>query len=103
MQENTSSIIKVDGSLSRRIAIERGVRQADPLAALLFILAIEPLLPEISRPHQVRSSGKRNVSAYADHIACLTKGSSAETLFDIIDAFCNATQLEINREKTVVV
>ena len=42
--KQTKAIIKTNGYLSQTIVLERGVRQECPVSALLFILAIEPLL-----------------------------------------------------------
>ena len=68
-----------------------------------LFFAIEPLLQEIEKTPQVRSSFQQKISAYADDVVCFTKASSTETLFDIIECFCSATQLEINKSKTAVI
>ena len=43
LREDITSQIKINGFLSEEIIIERGVRQGDPLSALLHIVAAEVL------------------------------------------------------------
>ncbi len=103
MPLKTISRIEVNGFISRKFSVERGARQGDPLSALLFIFAIERLLQEIEKTPQIKSSFQQKISAYADDVVCFTKASSTETLFDIIECFCSATHLEINKSKTAVI
>ena len=43
MSKDITSQIKINGFLSEEIIIERGVRQGDPLSALLYIVVAEVL------------------------------------------------------------
>lgn len=43
LYDNSSFCIKINGTLSRKVNIERGIKQGCPLAMYLYILYIEPL------------------------------------------------------------
>ena len=45
--EKTTAVVEVNHHMTKSVEIRRGVRQGCPLSALLFILAIEPLLLDI--------------------------------------------------------
>ncbi len=44
LYSETSSIIKINGCLTRPFAVTRGIRQGCPLSGLLYSISIEPLL-----------------------------------------------------------
>ena len=54
-------MIEVNGHLSAPIDINRGVRQGDPLSALLFIISIEPMIKNIQNCVQIKSLVGRKV------------------------------------------
>ena len=66
---------------SNKIEIIRGVRQADPLSALMFIASIEPILQQIEE----NKHAKPNPMAIKNDVLCYTKIDSLEALFDILD------------------
>ena len=100
MYFENSSYIEMNGYLSRPIKLERGVKQGCPLSALLFILAIEPLLNAIRTSKEILPWCSRKVAAYADDITCFTKLKSCDKLFELIEKFTAATQLTLNKSKT---
>lgn len=70
--------INVNGVLTEKIQIRRGVKQGCPISAALYVLAINPLLKRIKCDGKLSgtrtSSGERVViSAYADDITVIIK------------------------------
>ena len=100
--KQTKAIIEINGYLSQTIVLERGVRQGCPLSALLFILAIEPLLCSVDNSIHNKGFVKAKTVAYADDITCLVHKSSIEALFDTVKDLCDQTQLEINVKKSEI-
>ena len=98
----TQSVVEINYMYTGKIRIKRGVRQGCPLSALLFIIAIEPLLLKIKTDQYIETNFVTKISAYADDITCFVKGSSLEALFDTVDIFGEATQLKINVGKTEI-
>ena len=56
MYENTVAIINRKGIFSKSFKTETGVRQGCPMSALMFSLAIEPLIQTIEQSKQIKSS-----------------------------------------------
>ncbi|MEM6402862.1 MAG: reverse transcriptase family protein, partial [Cyanobacteria bacterium P01_D01_bin.116] len=98
----TFSMIEINGFLSKKFQLERGVRQGDPLSALLFIVAIEPLLKLINECRYIKQISTKKTSAYADDVITITKVQCLETVFDLVEFFCDATQLEVNKDKSEI-
>ena len=98
----TKAIIEINGYLSKTIVLQRGVRQGCPLSALLFILAVEPLLCCIDNSPHIKGFTSSKTVAYADDITCSIRISSIEGLFDTVKDFCDCTQLEINVKKSEI-
>ena len=100
--KQTKAIIEINGYLSQTIVLERGVTQGCPLSALLFILAIEPLLCSVDNSTHIKGFVHAKTVAYADDITCLVHKSSIEVLFDPVKDFCDRTELEINVKKSEI-
>ena len=100
--KQTKTIIDNNGYLSQTIVLERGVRQGWLLSALLFILAIEPLLCSVDNSTHIRGFVHAKTVAYANDITCLVNESSTEVLFDTVKDFCDRTQLKINVKKSKI-
>ena len=100
--KQTKAIIEINGYLSQTIVLERGVRQGCPLSALLFILAIEPLLCSVDNSTHIKGFVNAKTVAYADDITCLVHISSIEALFGTVKDFRDQTQLEINVKKSEI-
>ena len=100
--KQTKAIIEINGYLSQTIVLERGVGQGYPLSALLFILAIEPLLCSVDNSTHIKGFVNAKTVAYADDIACLVHKSSIEALVDTVKDFGDQTQLEINVNKSEI-
>ena len=107
---NIGSHVIVNGYLSSRIDIHRGVRQGCPLSPLLCVLSFEPLasairqnpiiqgVPTVDDP--LRDSIK--VSSYADDMTVfLTTETSFQALNDELTVYNSASGAHLNREKSV--
>ena len=103
------------GNISKRICIERGCRQGDPIASLLFILCIEILLIKIRTSTTVKpfklyyqlsptrlETINKYMEGFADDIT-LSIENSTESLTEVtkvIENFGNISGLRINKDKT---
>ena len=103
---NTKSQVLVNGHLTRPIRIERGVRQADPLSMLLFLIAVEPLAVAIQNNNKINGiqlAGTQNIKAcrYADDCTLtLTHATSVNEAFNEIQLFERACGLRLNKNKS---
>ena len=97
---NTTACVNVNGFLSKRIHLERGVRQGCPVSALLFITALEPLLDLLRRNDWANCQTHRRLIAYADDLSVFVHKNDLTKLHQLLDKFCAATQFKINRSKT---
>ena len=96
---NSKSSVAINGFNSREIKQKRGVRQGCPLSALLFILALEPLLNQIRESTYFSKLETRSV-AYADDLTVFTRADEVQHLHKILDDFCKGTQFRVNRSKS---
>ena len=95
----TKSVIGVNGYFTKEVCIHRGVRQGCPLSALLYIIALEPLLIKLSFDKRLSRTSSRCSVAYADDVTVLVKSKELKHLFAIIDWFCRGTQFKVNKDK----
>jgi exonuclease III len=106
LYSNGYTNIMVNGVMATPIAIERGVRQGDPMSCILYDLAIEPLAEAIrqSSLEGYRVKGlidKILVSLFADDtIVYVNERDNIHTLYEIINEFCCASTARFNIPKT---
>ena len=97
------------GNLSKPIAINRGCRQGDPIAAYLFILATEILKLLLDKDHNIKgiNIGKHNfkVTQFADDTTLFLDGSrcSLQAALNVLETFGSFSGLKMNSEKTKVI
>ena len=99
LYNRTTASINVNGFLSREIKSERGFRQGCPLSALIFIIALEPLLEKLRRHPWYQYAPERRVIAYADDVNVNVYKEDLASMFQELDKFCKGTQLKVNRGK----
>ena len=96
----------VNGFQTKKVPVNKGVRQGDPLSLYLFLLAVEPLAVTINQHSKIEGlwKGRRqNVKcpSCADDLTLTLIGSPLVCLaFEIIQRFSEATGLKSNMEKT---
>ena len=98
--------VLVNGFRTKKVPVNKGVRQGDPLSLYLFLLAVESLAITINQHSKIEGlwkGRKRNVKcpSYADDLTLTLVGSPSVCLaFEIIERFSEATGLKLNMEKT---
>jgi exonuclease III len=102
-----SSSVLVNGYLSPKFFLTRGVRQGCSLSPLLYILCLEPLLIKIRQDNQITGipvpgeQEQAKVIAFADDVAIITSNeSSVRKLLGLTECFENASGSKLNRLKT---
>ena len=94
--------VNVNGELTRKIVINTGVRQGDPISPMLYVLALEPLLRVLRKKTiGVELHGIRiHYNAYADDIATVSASvEDAENSVRIINEFVKVANAKINMDK----
>ena len=86
-------------------AVERGVRQGDPLSAYLFIIALEVLCVNIRNSNDIRGIKVDNeeikVSLLAHDLTVFLKDDLSLTNFlKLIEGYGTCSGLKVNHEKT---
>lgn len=107
--------LKVNGQLSPKIWIKRGVKQGDPLSPILFNLVVDQLLQRLElsglgmditagRPQEPDSVGKRLPGlAFADDLLLFgSNEDEVQQLARITVEFYNEVGLSINARKTTL-
>ena len=103
--KNIQSCVINNGFASDFFALERGVRQGDPLSPYLFVLAVEVLAIAVRQNTSIRGISidgqETKLLQYADDTtATLADFSSARAFFDLLDTFKLLSGLAINYSKT---
>ena len=93
--EATQGRVITNNRLSRGFLIRSGIRQGDPIAPLLFIITLEPLLVELElRGFQVQ--------AHCDDTAVVLPSSRITDLLDTLTLYERASGAKLNEGKTVI-
>ena len=110
LYENASTTVAINGELSDRFKVTRGVRQGDPLSCFLFTLAIEPLACMIRNSPEIRGfkipglAEKLAINLFADDtVLYLSKDDSLDEILRIIDLWCKVSGAKFNKEKTEII
>ena len=105
LYKNIQSCVINNGLTTDYFALERGVRQGDPLSPYLFVVVVETLALVIRQNTAIKgiSIGKEETKLlqYADDTtAVLSDRDSAHALFNLLDVFRKLSGLKINTSKT---
>ena len=102
MYRHTKACLVINGYLTDTIKLQRGVKQGNPLSALLFLIALEPLSKRIQR-HKRLLYVKNESIAFADDVTSLLEDRAVDTCFEIVQHFCEGTQFLLNKEKSKII
>ena len=102
---NASSVLNINGFLSKQIPLKRGVRQGCPLSALLYVLVIEVLAIQLRlNPNIVgfKIEGEKIVSAhYMDDATIIIKQNRCfKEVIKELENYEEASGSKINYKKT---
>ena len=107
--KNFSGCINHAGNISKFFSIERGCRQGDPIASLLFVIAVEILCIKLRSCRGIKAFKIEHLeillSLYADDCTIFMQydSTSLYNAISILDNFFALSGLEIHRGKSQVV
>jgi len=108
MYKDTGKAIMINGIITRKFRVERGVHQGDPMSCILYNLAIEPLAEALRKSKlkgiEITENVERLiVNLFADDtLVYLNKNDDMTILDQIIDTFCAASTAKFNIDKTEI-
>ncbi|CAI5475491.1 unnamed protein product [Closterium sp. Yama58-4] len=107
LYRGSGTTIAINGWVSTRVEMQRGVRQGCPLAPYLFMCALEPLCLEIGRKGLgVKPEGGTALTyiGYADDTTLILKGEDQlRSAAEILERFGDLSGIRTNKGKSVVV
>lgn len=101
--------VVINGHLSSRFRVTRGVRQGDPMSCILFDLAIEPLAASMQnstlRGYEIPGCEEKLVAnLFADDTTTfLSERDDMGTLQTLLDDWCIAAKAKFNISKTEMI
>ena len=110
LYNDIGSHVIINGFLTSRIELRRGVRQGCPLSPMLYVLCAEPLAAAIRSSPIIRgipSSGDPDrdtikVAGYANDLTCFTTSdSSFDALDNVLHTYQAASGALLNQSKSV--
>lgn len=109
LYKGAETAVMINGEISPKFKITRGVRQGDPLSCLLFDIAIEPLA-EMLRQSGLSGFKAKDmayrivVTMFADDTTVyLTEKDDFSTLSEILTRWCKASGAKFNTSKTEII
>ena len=108
MYKNTSKAIMINGIVTRKYEVKRGVHQGDPMSCVLYDIAIEPLAEALRKSSlkgiDVKGSTERLlVNLFADDTLVYLRKSDDMTMLErVIGIFCTASTAKFNMDKTEI-
>ena len=105
LYNNTKAQLMINGNITPSITPQRGVKQGDPLSALLFLMTIEPL-GNLLRQHEEHGIGINGTTVaiglfFADDSTLLSETPNGVlTLLDFVQFYCNGYGAKLNLSKS---
>jgi hypothetical protein len=108
MYQGASSMIKMKGTRTEKIAWKKGVKQGCPLSPLLFNLCLEPLIKAMKKGCEAGgvfirgAEGPINftIQAYADDIIFISKEPKGiDKMLKVLEQFVEWSKMEANTKK----
>jgi len=96
----------VNGFLTKKIYLERGVRQGDPLSLYQFLVAVEAFVSALQTSANIEGISipvRHTITclSYADDVTRTLMGhTSVQQTFSLLSYFEKASALKLNMEKT---
>src|SRR5258708_2997641 len=112
LYEFAETRVILNGHISKNFHVRRGVCQGDPLSCLLFNFAIEPLSKMIRMTNNVKGleittpteTHRAILFLFMDDAAVfLAEDNHPESLFEILDKWCQASGTSFNNDKTIII
>jgi len=103
---NAESAVINHGTTTKYFSLSRGCRQGDPIAPLLFVIALAPLIRKLKliNPGVALTGGMAQDAAFADDLSVAADSpASAARIMDTVAAFGHSTGLQINRDKSEMI
>jgi len=103
---NAESAVINHGTTTKYFSLSRGCRQGDPIAPLLFVIALAPLIRKLKliNPGVALTGGQAQDAEFADDLSVATNSpANAERIMDTVEAFGRSTGLQINRDKSEMI
>ena len=105
--KNISSCVLNNGFSTAPFAVERGVRQGDPLSAYLFIMVLEILCISIRGSKDIQGinvdTEEIKLELFADDLTgFLRNDHSLKKFMELVETFGECSGLRINHEKSEV-
>ena len=103
------AFLKINGFLSNKIDIERGIRQGCPLSCLIFIICTEFLALKVKNDMSIAGFEIQNdvnkkeikITQYADDVCIFLKSiEGVQPCIHLVETFANVSGLKLNVEKT---
>ena len=108
MYNNITSQVEINGRLTKKIQIERGVRQGCPYSMLLFVISTIPLIEMVKnaksiKGHTTKLNHNIKVQSYADDTTIIIQNPrELDEVEEIFRKHAMASEAEINEEKTEI-
>ena len=108
MYSNATCQVNVNGKLTKKIDIQRSVRQGCPLSMLLYVISAFLINKNIEKCKTVKGfktkqGNEIKMLSYADDTTCfITKKDSLYKIFDILALHEKASEAKVNSEKTEI-
>ena len=94
-QSSTGKVI-INNRLSRTFHTHSGVRQGDPLAPILFILSIEPLL-------RLLEENNMDNQSHCDNLAIVATCNNLHTIHKALTTYETSSGARLNTEKSFII